>query len=123
MAIDDKIKNEKIQYNINKEAAKISALLSGKIETYQYLLGEEIFPLDQWIIIEQAKFTYSPLRKPFKKQIKTIQDQGRKQVQALKLLNTVEHQQNPKSIEEFFPKDLSNNEVKNKLKETEKFQE
>ena len=47
MAIDDKIKNEKIQYNINKEAAKISALLSGKIETYQYLLGEEIFPLDQ----------------------------------------------------------------------------
>ena len=70
MAIDDKIKNEKIQYNINKEAAKISALLSGKIETYQYLLGEEIFPLDQWIIIEQAKFTYSPLGKPFKKQIK-----------------------------------------------------
>ena len=39
MAIDDKIKDEKLQYNINREAAKISALSSGKIDKYEYLKG------------------------------------------------------------------------------------
>ena len=57
MAIDDKIKDEKLQYNINKEAAKISALSSGKIDKYEVLTGEEILPSDESRIIEQAKFT------------------------------------------------------------------
>ena len=57
MAIDDKIKDEKLQYNINKEAAKISALSSGKIDKYEVLAGEEILPSDESRIIEQAKFT------------------------------------------------------------------
>ena len=72
MTIDDQIKDEKIQYDINREAAKISALSSGKINKYEYLLGEEILPFNQKQIIEQAKFTYSPLGKAFEKQTETI---------------------------------------------------
>ena len=74
MTIDDHIKNEKLQYDINIEAAKISALTSGK---YEYLTGEEISPSNQKQIIEQAKFTYSPLGNAFEKQTKTIEDQGK----------------------------------------------
>ena len=49
MTIDagDQIVDEKLQYDINGEAAKISALLSGKIEKYKYLTGEEILPSNQ----------------------------------------------------------------------------
>ena len=60
MAIDDKIRDEKLQYDINREAAKISALSSGKIDKYEYLTGEEILPSDQRRVIEQAKFTHFP---------------------------------------------------------------
>ena len=51
------------QYCINREAAKISALSSAKIDKYEYLAGEEISHSNQRQIIEQAKFTYSSLRK------------------------------------------------------------
>ena len=77
MTIEDQVKDEKLQYDINKEAAKISALPSGKIDKYEYLTGAEILPSNQQEIIQQAKFTYSPLGKPFEKQIKTIEDQGK----------------------------------------------
>ena len=77
MTINDQIRDEKLQYDINREAAKISALSSGKIDKYEYLTGKEILPSNQQQIIEQAKFTYSPLRKAFEKQIKTIADQGK----------------------------------------------
>ena len=83
MTIEDKIKDEKLQYNINREAVKISALSSGKIDKYEYLTGEEILPTNQQQIIEQAKFTYSPLGKAFEKQTKTIKDQGEKQIKAI----------------------------------------
>ena len=46
MAVDDKIIDEKIQYDINRKAAKIAALSSGKIDKYEYLTGEEILPSD-----------------------------------------------------------------------------
>ena len=68
MTIDDKIRNEKLKYDINREVAKISALLSGKIDKYECLTGEEILPSNQRKIIEQAKFPYSPLGKTFEKQ-------------------------------------------------------
>ena len=87
MTINDQRRDEKLQYDINREAAKISALSSGKIYKYEYLTGEDILPSDQQQIIEQAKFTYSPLGKAFEKQIKTIEDQGQKQVDALNTLN------------------------------------
>ena len=83
MAIEDQIKNEKLQYDINREATKISALSSGKIDKYEYLTGEEILPSNQRQIIEQAKFTYSPLGKAFEKQTKTIDDKGEKQIKAI----------------------------------------
>ena len=47
MAIDDKIKYEKLQYNINRDAAKLSPLSSGKIDKQEYFTGEEILPPDQ----------------------------------------------------------------------------
>ena len=83
MTIEDQIKDEKLQYDINREAAKISALSSGKIDKYEYLTGEEILPSNQQQIIEKAKFTYSPLEKAFQKQTKTIEDQEKKQVDAV----------------------------------------
>ena len=90
MTINDQIRDEKLQYDINREAAKISALSSGKIHKYEYLTGEDILPSNQQQIIEQARFTYSPLGKAFEKQIKTIEDQGEKQVEALKGLKSKE---------------------------------
>ena len=72
MTIDDKIKDEKLQDDVNREAVKISLLWSGKINKYEYLTGEEILPFDQSRRIEQAKFAYSPLGRAFEKQVKTI---------------------------------------------------
>ena len=69
------IDGKKLQHDINREAAKISALSSGKIDKYEYLTGEGILPSKQRQIIEQAKFTYSSLGKAFEKQTKTIKDQ------------------------------------------------
>ena len=84
MTIENQIKDEKLQYDINnREAAKISALSSGKIDKYEYLTGEEILPLNQQQIIQQAKFADCPLGKALEKQIKTIKDQGKKQVKAI----------------------------------------
>ena len=74
MTIDDQINNEKLQYDINRDAGKVSAWSSGKINKYEYLTVEEILPSNQKQIIEQAKFTYSPLGKAFEKQTKTIED-------------------------------------------------
>ena len=83
MTIEDQIKDEKLQYDINRETAKMSALSSGKLDKYEYLTGEEILPSNQQQIIQQAKFTYSPLGKAFEKQTKTIKDQGVKQTKAI----------------------------------------
>ena len=70
MTIEDQVRDKKLQYDINREAAKISALSSGKIDKYEYLTDEEILPSTQQQIIEQAKFTCSPLGKAFEKQTK-----------------------------------------------------
>ena len=84
MTINDQIRDENLLYDINWEAAKVSALSSDQIDNYEYLTGKEILPSNQQQIIGQAKFTYSPLGKAFEKQIKTIEDQGHKS--RLKLL-------------------------------------
>ena len=83
MTIEDQIKDEKLQYDINREAAKISALSSGKLDKYEYLTGEEILQSNQQQIIQLAKLTYSPLGKAPEKPIKTIKDQGEKQTKAI----------------------------------------
>ena len=83
MTIDDQIRDEKLQYDINREAAKISALTSNKFDKYEYRTGEEILPSNQKQMIKQAKFTCSALGKAFEKQIKTNKDQGQKQIKAI----------------------------------------
>ena len=120
MTINDQITDEKLQYDINREAAKISALSSGKICKYEYLTGEDILPSNQQQIIEQAKFTYSPLGKAFEKQIKTIEDKGQKQIDALESLKPKEQ---TKSTKEIFPEGYYSVEIKtelDKIKEYEK---
>ena len=83
MIINDQVRDEKLQYDINREATKISALSSGKIHQYEYLTSEDILPSNQQQIIEQTKFADSPLGKAFEKQIKTIEDRGKKQIRAI----------------------------------------
>ena len=65
MTIDDKINYEKLQYNISREIAKVSVLSSDKTAKYEFFTGEEILPSNQGRIIEQAKFTYSPVGQAF----------------------------------------------------------
>ena len=79
MKNDDKIGDEKLQFDVNREAAKTSTLSSGKMDNYEYLTDEEILPSNQRQTIDQAKFTYSFLRKAFEKQTKPIEEQQRKQ--------------------------------------------
>ena len=117
MTIEDRIKDEKLQYDINREAAKISALSSGKLDKYEYLTGEKILPSNQQQIIQQAKFNYSPLGKAIEKQIKTIKDQGEKQVVALESLKPPDRKLPP--IKDFISLKNLNPEI---LKEIEKIE-
>ena len=71
-------------------------------------------PSDQSRIIQHAKFTYSPLRKAFEKHIKTIEDQGIKQVEALKALKPEENNK-PESIEGVFANKMRTNEIKGEI--------
>ena len=64
MTIKDKIRDEKLRFNINKEAGKISAWSSWRLINISSM-------------IDQAKFTYSSLGKAFGKHTKTIEVQGR----------------------------------------------
>ena len=114
MTIEDQIKDEKLQYDINREAAKISALSSGKLDKYEYLTGEEILPSNQQQIIQQAKFTYSPLGKAFEKQTKTVEDQGEKQVVALESLKDSDKKLTP--VKDFVPMENLNPEIINEIK-------
>ena len=120
MIIDDKIRDQKLQYQINREAAKTLALPSHKIDKNDLLIGEEILSFDQIRMIQQAKLTYSPLGKAFEKQIKTIKNQRKKQVETLKALKSEENKQYIKLIDTFFPKDIRTNEIKNEIDEIRK---
>ena len=65
------IRLEMKNYNmILLQDAKISEISSGKFDNYEHLTGEEIVPPDQRRVIEQAKFTYSPLEKALEKKKK-----------------------------------------------------
>ena len=63
--LDDKIKANQAQYDLDREAAKISALSSGELEKYEYLAGEDLGHKPD--VIQKAKFEYSPLGKVFNK--------------------------------------------------------
>ena len=120
MTIEDQIKDEKLQYDINREAAKISALSSGKLDKYEYLTGEEILPSNQQQIIQQAKFNCSPLGKALEKQRKTIEDQGEKQVVALESLKDSDKKLT--AIKDFIPIENLNPEIINEIKRIEEIE-
>ena len=94
-----RLEMKKLQCNINREATKISASSSGKIDKYEYFTGEEILPSNQRQKIEQAKFAYSPLERTFEKQIE-------KQVGAIESLNLSNKKDELKQIRGMFPQNL-----------------
>ena len=91
-----------MQYDINREVAKISALSSGKIDKYEYLTGEKILPPDQRRVKEQAKFAYSPLGKTFETLNKNDWGSRKKQIDAItnqnKRLEALTNKDDHKSI-------------------------
>ena len=84
MTIGDKIRDEKFQYDISREATKISALLSVQTDEHDSLTGKEMLLPVQRRVIEQADFIHSPLEKALVKQAKTTKDQGKKQIKTMK---------------------------------------
>ena len=100
-----KIKQNEAQYDLDRKAAKISALSSGNLDKYEYLIGEDLNYKPS--TVEQVKFDYSPLSKFFNRglkeevkkegllkrlknivgkneeQLKAIKDQGKKQLKVL----------------------------------------
>ena len=83
--LNNQIRDEKLQYDINRQADEISALSSGKIDKYEYLTDKDILSSNQQQTIEQSKFTYPPLGR-----VETIEDEGKQQVHALKDLKPKE---------------------------------
>ena len=107
--LDRKIKQNEAQYDLDREAAKISALSSNNLDKYEYLTGEDLGLKPS--TVEQAKFEYSPLGKIFNKglskddkkeglfkrlenikdkneeQLQAIEDQSKKQLDAIKNIN------------------------------------
>ena len=105
--IDDKIRDQKLQYNINREAAVISALSSGKMDKYQYLTDEDTLLSNQRQIIGKTKFAYFPVGKAFEKQTE-------KQVGAIK---SIDLSNKLKRIEGIFQQNLMNDLIRANLKE------
>ena len=83
MTINYQIRDENYNIILVEKRPKYRFYYLVKIHKYEYLTGEDILPSNQQQIIEQSRFTYSPLGKAFETQIKTIEDQGKKQVSAL----------------------------------------
>ena len=109
MTIDKKIRDEKLRYGIDREAAKISALSSGKIEKYECLRSEEIVRSGSSQTMQQAKFIYFPLGKPF--------DQGDKQLKSLKVLK---HAKQNLANKDATPEDQLNEEAQNEIENIRK---
>ena len=63
--LDDKFRANKAQYDLDRQAVKISALLSGELEKYEYLTGENLGYRPD--VVQKAKFEYSPLGQVFNK--------------------------------------------------------
>ena len=104
--LDDEIKANKAQYDLDREAGKVSALSCAELEEYEYLIGEDLG--DKPGVVEKAKFEYSPLGKVFNKgldksdkkevllkrfknvegkneqQLETIKDQGEIQLEPIR---------------------------------------
>ena len=78
--LDGNIKANRAQYDLDRKAAKISALSSGELEKYEYLTDEDLgYKAD---VVQKAKFEYSPLGKVFNKGL----DESNKKEELLKRL-------------------------------------
>ena len=127
--LDDKIKANKAQYDLDREAAKISALSSGELEKYEYLTGEDLgYKPD---VVQKAKFEYSPLGKVFNKgldesdkkeallkRLKSIEGKNRDQLDAIK--DQGEKQLDPIKDQGEKQLDVIEKQTENKLKMVEK---
>ena len=92
--LDDKIKANKAQHDLDRKETKISALSSGELEKYEYLTGEDLGYKPY--VIQKAKFEYSPLGKVFNKgldesdkkgllkRLKNIEGKNEQQLEAIK---------------------------------------
>ena len=112
MTFDDKIRHEKLQYDVNIEPTEISVLSSEKIEKQECFTGKETLSSGQGRVIEEARFAYSTLRKASKNKQKTIEDEREKQIEAIK--NRVEKQlldTDKKSNTTLFSKDVLTEEA------------
>ena len=76
LKLDDKIRDEKLQYDINREVSTY-VLLLGKIDKYKYLIGEEILSAQQYRRRKDAKCSYSTLGIACEKLVKTIEKDGK----------------------------------------------
>ena len=86
MTIDDQIKDEKLQCDITREAAKTSALSSGKIDKYEYLTGKEILPSNQKQIIDQVNLLTYLLDRLLKNKQIQLKIKGKSKSKQLKIM-------------------------------------
>ena len=110
MSVNEKIKNEKVQCDLSREAAKILAISSDKIDKLEYLAGEATLPSNQNKIKRLIMFTYSSLEKAFQKQVKITRSKE----------NKLNSNKQLKSIKNFFTKDSFNEEAKKEIDRTKK---
>ena len=119
MAIDNKIREENYSAILTEKQQNYQHYHQIKNWWYEYFSGEEVLSLDQGRMIKQAKFTYSPLGKAFEKQIRTMEDQGKKQVEPLNTLKCNKQL----TIEDLIPNDARNNdEAKKELDKTKEIE-
>ena len=73
--LDDKIRSNQAEYNLDRKAAKISAFSTKELDQYEYLTGEDVGYKPG--VIEKAKFEHSPLGEAFNKVSKTNDEVSR----------------------------------------------
>ena len=111
--LDRRIKQNESQYDLDREAAKISALSSNNLDKYELLTGEDLGLKPS--TVEQAKFEYSPLGKIFNKgltekdkkegllkRLKNIEDKNEKPLEVKSKAN-----ENIKEVTDFVDQPLS----------------
>ena len=118
MTIDDKIRVEKLQNDINKEHIKISTLPSTKTVKYEFLTGIEILLPDQSRVIDPAKFTFSHLGKFLEKFDQKQLKMRLKNKQKRLKVQPKNTDQKLKTISNLFSKNFSATEARNELKKT-----
>ena len=82
--LNAKLREAAVEKDLRQTAAKISALKSGNIDKYEFLTDTDIVPRGADSSLADVQFEYSPLGKAFDKQVKAIQEQGQRQVAAIK---------------------------------------